>query len=66
MWYTLTREFNLRMAIPAKREAGTSAHWLGLRGYATLGYEVTPRAKQSRAISMLSDASEQRGMRNND
>ena len=32
-WFELTREFNLRMAIPAKREAGSSALWLGLRGY---------------------------------
>ena len=30
-WYTLTRELSLRMAIPAKREVGTSALWLGLR-----------------------------------
>ena len=66
VWYQLTRELNLRMAIPAKREAGTSALWLGLRGYATLGYEVIPRAKQSRAVSMLSDINEQRGMRNDD
>ena len=66
VWYQLTRELNLRMAIPAKREAGTSALWLGLRGYATLGYEVIPRAKQSRAVSMLMDISEQRGMRNDD
>ena len=50
VWYTLTRELNLRITIPAKREAGTSAIWLGLRGYASLGYEVIPRAKQSRAI----------------
>ena len=64
VWYTLTRELNLRMAIPAKREAGTSALWLGLRGYATLGYEAIPRAKQSRAISMLSSISKQRGMCN--
>ena len=65
VWYQLTRELNLRMAILAKREAGTSALWLGLRGYAALGYEVIPRAKQSRAISMLSDINEQRSMHNN-
>ena len=52
------------MAIPAKREAGTWALWLGLRGYATLGYEAIPRAKQSRAISMRSSIGKQRGMRN--
>ena len=65
VWYELTRELNLRMAIPAKREAGTSALWLWLCGYAALGYEAIPRAKQPRAISMLSSISEQRGMRNN-
>ena len=66
IWHQLTRELNLRMAIPAKREAGTSTLWLGLRGYATLGYEVIPRGKQSRAVSMLMDINEQRGMRNDD
>ena len=66
VWYELARELNLRMAIPAMCEAGNSALWLGLHGYATLGYEVTPRAKQSRAISMLSDISVQRDIRNDD
>ena len=66
VWYQLTRELNLRMAIPAKREAGTSTLWLGLRGYATLGYEVIPRTKQSRAVAMLMDIREQRGTRNDE
>ena len=58
----VTRELNLRMAIPAKREAGTSALWLGLRGYAALGYSATrppPPAPRSsrRAPSPCSSAS---------
>ena len=66
IWHELTTEFNLRMAIPAKREAGSSTLWLGLRGYATLGYEVIPRAKQSRAVAMLTDINVDKGMRNDE
>ena len=64
VWYDMTRSFNLRMAIPAKRAAGTSTLWLGLRGFSTLGFEVIPPAKQSRALSMLQSIVELRGMQN--
>ena len=64
VWYDMTRAFNLRMAIPAKRAAGTSTLWLGLRGFSTLGFAVVPPAKYSRALSMLQSIIEHRGMQN--
>ena len=64
IWHDMTRAFNLRMAIPAKRAAGTSALWLGLRGFSMLGFEVILPATQSRALSMPQSIIELRGMQN--
>jgi len=37
VWNDITRSFNLRMAIPRKRQVGTSLTWLGFNFYLTAG-----------------------------
>ena len=52
-WRSLTLAINARMAIAAKRQAGTSVLWLGLRLLATLGIVTVPAAKRTRATNVL-------------
>ena len=52
-WRGLTLAINARMAITAKRQAGTSALWLSLRPLTTLGVVTMPAAKRTRATSVL-------------
>ena len=52
-WRGLTLAINARMAIAAKRQAGTSALWLGLRSLTTLGVVTVPDAKRTRATTVL-------------
>ena len=52
-WRGLTLAINARMAIAAKRQAGTSSLWLGIRSLSTLGVVTVPPAKRTRASDML-------------
>ena len=52
-WRGLTLAINTRMAIAAKRQAGTSALWLGLRSLTALGVVTVPAAKRTRATNVL-------------
>ena len=52
-WRGLTLAINARMAIAAKRQAGTSALWLGIRSLTTLGVVTVPPAKRTRATNVL-------------
>eukprot|EP00965_Chrysotila_dentata_P030880 1028693-Pleurochrysis_carterae.AAC.1 len=52
-WYQVTRKVGLAMAIPEKRQAGTSVLWLGIIFVATARVLFLPRDKALRAIDRI-------------
>lgn len=52
-WREVTGMIGLRMAIAAKRQAGTSILWQGIRLHGALGAAVIPPPKRQRAIAEL-------------
>ena len=51
VWNDITRSFNLRMAIPRKRQVGTSLTWLGFNFYLTAGIVTVAPEKVHRALA---------------
>ena len=59
-WRGLTLAINARMAIAAKRQAGTSSlWWLGIRSLTTLGIVTVPAAKRTRATNVRNPSNPQ-------
>eukprot|EP00965_Chrysotila_dentata_P123386 4077606-Pleurochrysis_carterae.AAC.1 len=52
-WHQVTRRIGLAMAIPEKRQAGTSVLWLGIVFVAVAGVLFLPRDKALRAIDRI-------------
>ena len=52
-WREVTTMVGLRMAIAAKRQAGSSVLWTGLRLHGTFGVASIPPSKRTRAIAEL-------------
>ena len=65
-WREVTTMIGLRMAIAAKRQAGSSVLWTGLRLHATFGAASIPPSKRARAIGELKRMSEGKRMRLDD